>query len=304
MKVTSENDIDLNEFEAWEGGKDRLDVLIENGHWKDAQAFIEEVYPEGIDKGVLNDWLWFEAEDQFPGWFFDDTKMCEVEGKVEELNKGEPRKPWFEADGGVEYFLETEREDVNAPELEPTLKLQAVARGGNSGGIVGIVDIDYDFSDSFEDNLEKLLREMRENDILPALPSDMEYVESFPCWAAVYFMNDDASGLSDDDRYDADVWALTSGYGELVNVLEETHNDFDKYPAFGKACETETAVFRVIDKPVFMIYDVDNDEYIRGQDGSLLHFYDEESAKKWLLYLDEEERNKYAFEKVFDPEDK
>lgn len=240
MIVTSE--LDLREFEAWDGGKDRLDVLIENGHWKDAQALIEELHPDGIDETALNDWLWFEAEDQYPGWFYDYSEMEKVEGRVEEMNK-EPRKTWFEADGGVEYFLDTERDDDD-PEQVPTLSLQAVAYGGNTGSVINVFDIDYDFSNSFEDNLEKLKRTMAEDGVLPALPSDMEYVEDFPDWAVTYFLYNDAGGLSEEDRKLADEWAEESGYGELVCIAENTHTDFDKYPAFGLACATSTVVMR------------------------------------------------------------
>ena len=239
MKVTSE--IDLEDFKAWSEAENVLKRLVDNGHAKDMQAVLEDLYPDGIDETQLNDFLWFEAEDQYPGWFFDYSEMEEVESKVEKLNK-EPRKAWFEADGGVLYYLETERETDDDPEQEPTLKLQAVAHGGNSGDIVDVQEIEYDFSESFDDNLEKLRQEMLENDILPALPSDMEYVEDFPEWAVSYFMHEGV--LSEEDRNLVDEWAEDNGYEELVSVLEETRNEFNSYPAFGLACATSTVVMR------------------------------------------------------------
>ena len=310
MIVTEE--LDLRNFKAWSGGKDRLDVLIDNGHWKDAQDLIEELYPDGIEDGQLNDWLWFEAEDQYPGWFFDYSDMEEAEEKVEELGKS--GKPWFEADGGSIYHLETEREGENDPQTTPTLKLQAVEEiVTNAGSTTGnIVEIEYDFSDSFEDNLARLKEEMLKEDVLPALPAGMEYVEGFPCWASTLLMYGDYSGLKRDDIYEAEAWQYENGYGDLSSLLEETHNSFDKHPAFGLACETETAVMSKMDGPVYLVVDLETDKYIfddyddpnpRDEPGcGLLVFWDEERAKNWLAdNMTEEQRQRYAYEKVYDP---
>lgn len=77
MKVTQ--DISLSDFDAWSGARPVLDALIENGHVDEAEAEIEDCFPEGIDATALNDWLWFECEDQHPEWFRDEEEDEEEE---------------------------------------------------------------------------------------------------------------------------------------------------------------------------------------------------------------------------------
>ena len=74
MKVTSEFDLDLDHFEAWSGGKVVLDILIEKGGCDDVQTFIEECFPDGIDETALNDYLWFQVEEDFPQFFEEDEE--------------------------------------------------------------------------------------------------------------------------------------------------------------------------------------------------------------------------------------
>lgn len=54
---------DLCNFEAWSGGKDTLDVLIEKGDCDAVECLIEEMNCEEppTDTGV-NDFLWFERD--------------------------------------------------------------------------------------------------------------------------------------------------------------------------------------------------------------------------------------------------
>lgn len=248
MKITE--DINLADFKAWDGGKDRLDTLIENGKCEEAQGYLEEFFPDRISATGLNDWLWFEAEDQFPGWFFDYSEMEEVENKVNDTNKVRPmgRPIFMEADGGDVYYLETDRENDDDPTKTPTLKLQAVSYVVTNAGSTcdGVVEIEYDFSESFEDNVQRLKDEMTKENILPVLPEDMEYVEDFPEWAICYCMYGDknSSGISDEDRKMVDNWMKENGYSELVDALELTRTGFDNHPEFGLACATETVVMR------------------------------------------------------------
>lgn len=235
MKVTSEEEIDLENFKAWEGGKDRLDELIKIGTVKKAQQEIEELFPDGIDDGQLNDWLWFDVEDQHPEWFNDSwDEMQEIISKVENRDD-----PWFVTDGGLNVILtyETDDDDARVFSLEAELR-------GNGDSYLGGEAIDYDFSKSLEENMADLKIKLMQNGTYEKIPDEFEYVEDFPTWAIVYCMYNDASGLSDEDIKLVDEFMEDNGYGELVNSLEETKNDFNKYPAFGLACETETVVMR------------------------------------------------------------
>ena len=56
-------DCDLENFDAWSGGKDTLDVLIEKGVCNEVQSFIEEVFCDEIPTETqINDFLWFERD--------------------------------------------------------------------------------------------------------------------------------------------------------------------------------------------------------------------------------------------------
>ena len=55
----------LEDFEAWSGGRDTLDVLIEKGLCDTVEACLEEdlnSYGEMPDDTAINDFLWFERD--------------------------------------------------------------------------------------------------------------------------------------------------------------------------------------------------------------------------------------------------
>ena len=52
----------LENFEAWSGGRDTLDVLIEKGLCDTVEMFLEEVLGEDISDTAINDTLWFERD--------------------------------------------------------------------------------------------------------------------------------------------------------------------------------------------------------------------------------------------------
>lgn len=55
---------DLDQFEAWSGGKETLDVLIEKGVCDEVQSFIEDTIfcDEILTETQINDFLWFERD--------------------------------------------------------------------------------------------------------------------------------------------------------------------------------------------------------------------------------------------------
>lgn len=88
MKVTKE--ISLADFEAWSGARDTLDALIENGYVDDAEAEIEECFPDGIDETSLNDYLWFDVPENHPEWIAEESEEDEEDGEEgEEGEEGE-----------------------------------------------------------------------------------------------------------------------------------------------------------------------------------------------------------------------
>lgn len=61
MKYVVEESLD--NFEAWSGGKDTLDVLREKGDVDSVECLIEELEPEeGWTDSGINDFLWFEQD--------------------------------------------------------------------------------------------------------------------------------------------------------------------------------------------------------------------------------------------------
>lgn len=53
----------LERFEAWSGGKDTLDVLIEKGDCDEVESLIDELWCDGMPTDTdINDFLWFERD--------------------------------------------------------------------------------------------------------------------------------------------------------------------------------------------------------------------------------------------------
>lgn len=73
-----------------------------------------------------------------------------------------------------------------------------------------------------------------------------EEIERFPQWALSYFVNCDDSGLSDEDKAIADAWQNANPNLRVVDAVDGTENEFDPFPAFGLACETQTVVVEVV----------------------------------------------------------
>ena len=61
MKIYSE--ISLENFDAWSGGEDTLDVLKEKDLCDKLQDILEsDIFPDGCSDTELNDFLWFEDD--------------------------------------------------------------------------------------------------------------------------------------------------------------------------------------------------------------------------------------------------
>ena len=52
----------LENFEAWSGGRDTLEVLIEKGLCDTVEACLEEALGEDVSDTDINDTLWFERD--------------------------------------------------------------------------------------------------------------------------------------------------------------------------------------------------------------------------------------------------
>lgn len=72
MKVYTETS--LEDFEAWSGGEDHLKVLRDKGVCDEVEQYINEIFPDGLEEITLNDYLWFDVEDDFPQYFKEDEE--------------------------------------------------------------------------------------------------------------------------------------------------------------------------------------------------------------------------------------
>lgn len=65
MKTFNDN-ASISDFNAWSGGEETQNTIIQENKENDFDAMIEELYPDGIGETALNDLLRFESD-----WIFE-----------------------------------------------------------------------------------------------------------------------------------------------------------------------------------------------------------------------------------------
>lgn len=63
MELTVRIELSLEDFNAWSGGRDRLERIIELDIVEEATEYIIECLGTEIDETELNDFLWFDMDD-------------------------------------------------------------------------------------------------------------------------------------------------------------------------------------------------------------------------------------------------
>lgn len=63
--MTIKSEISLENFEAWSGGRDTLDRIINEGKCNELENILEDLYPDGMTDTELNDLLWFDSDTVF-----------------------------------------------------------------------------------------------------------------------------------------------------------------------------------------------------------------------------------------------
>lgn len=109
MTITSE--ISLQDFQAWSGGRDTLNRIINLGKCDELENTLDELYPNGMSAGELNDLLWFE-EEQICEWLgirTYDTIKKELEETQEEIDCLQSD---YESDIEDEELTEEEIQDI------------------------------------------------------------------------------------------------------------------------------------------------------------------------------------------------
>lgn len=71
MKFT--NEIEMANFEAWQGGIDTLKTIVEHGKTEELEFLLNELFLEEVPTETqINDILWFESE-----WLFENLGIEE-----------------------------------------------------------------------------------------------------------------------------------------------------------------------------------------------------------------------------------
>lgn len=71
LKIYKES---VSEFTPWQGAVSTYDTIVEENKLDDLDFILEDIYPEGISEGQLNDILWFESD-----WLFENLGIKEDE---------------------------------------------------------------------------------------------------------------------------------------------------------------------------------------------------------------------------------
>lgn len=107
--MTIKSEISLENFEAWSGGKNTLNRVINERKCGQLEAILEDLYPDGMTDTELNDLLWHDSDAVFE-WLdirtYDQIKE-ELEGKKAELE-----------DIQSDYEFDTSDEDMTAEEKQ------------------------------------------------------------------------------------------------------------------------------------------------------------------------------------------
>ena len=111
MKIYTETSLDY--FEAWSGGEDTLNRVIEEGKTDELETILEELYPEGIDETTLNDILRFESD-----WVFE---VCGIRSESEIREELEEAK--WELDDLMDSYGQDIFEETDDAKVKETWEL-------------------------------------------------------------------------------------------------------------------------------------------------------------------------------------
>ena len=172
-----------------------------------------------------------------------------IEAQVSEGYEDDPRD-WSSSEGEVEIVWTTNQyEDFGIFEGDTSTYVIDYDRVEDQEDLINEVcrligkeypDLDFEVDD-FEITNEKEFWDNRRGGEKELADGTTE-IEGIPDWAASYLINGDDSGLSEEDKADVDRYVddLASEGLALAHPIEGTENEFDRYPAFGKACATST----------------------------------------------------------------
>ena len=72
----------VSEFTPWQGAVSTYDTIVEENKLDDLDFLLEELFPEGISEGQLNDILWFESDWVYAQLGIGDVVECHYCGAI------------------------------------------------------------------------------------------------------------------------------------------------------------------------------------------------------------------------------
>jgi hypothetical protein len=61
MRIINDN-MGIADFEAWSGGKDTKETILQHGKGGEFDQMMDELYPDGLTDTQLNDILWHDSD--------------------------------------------------------------------------------------------------------------------------------------------------------------------------------------------------------------------------------------------------
>lgn len=96
IKIVEE--IGIREFEPWSGAINPFNEIEECGKLDEFEQLIEELYPDGISRVAINDWLWHDTES-----LYEALGMIRSESELQDIITENVIKP----NADLEQFLES-----------------------------------------------------------------------------------------------------------------------------------------------------------------------------------------------------
>ena len=79
-------------FKPWSGAVSRWEEILENDLLEELDAYLEELYPDGMTETELNDFLWFEGDEFLDSYLDRDQDDDEDEDSSDEEFEDDPEE--------------------------------------------------------------------------------------------------------------------------------------------------------------------------------------------------------------------
>ena len=140
----------LENFEAWSGGKDTLEVLIDKGDCEKVEQYIEECFYDGEmpTETTINDFLWFERDFIAINILgYDSWEAYEYGGDDDEDEEEEEEEEYEDVNGRIIKVGDRVYWDDEAGVEEDGTKIVFIVDEADGNGYFNIHTDNEDFAD-------------------------------------------------------------------------------------------------------------------------------------------------------------